>query len=232
MWNIGLDEAQTGIKIAGRNINNLKYIDDTTLMTESGEELMKVKEESEKIGLKLSIQKTKIMASGPITSWQIDGEMMETVGNFILGGSKITADGDCSHEIKTLAPWKKSYDQPRQHIKKQRHCFTNEVLSSQSYGFSSSHVWMWELNYKESWVPKSWCFWTVLLKKTLESPLDYKEIQPVHPKGNLSWLLIGRTDIEAETPVRWPPDVKNWLVWKDPNAGKDWKWEEQVDNRG
>ena len=123
-------------------------------------------------------------------------------------------------------------EKPRQHIKKQRHYFANKGPSSQSYGFSSSHVWMWELNYKESWVPKSWCFRTVLLKKTLESPLDYKEIQPVHPKGNLSWLLIGRTDIEAETPVRWPPDVKNWLVWKDPDAGKDWKWDEQVDNRG
>ena len=142
MRNARLDEAQAGIKTAGRNINNLKYIDDTTLMTESGEELMKVKEESEKIGLKLSIQKTKIMASGPITSWQIDGETMETGRDFIFWGSKITADGDFSHEIKTLAPWKKSYDQPRQHIKKQRHCFTNEVLSSQSYGFSSSHVWM------------------------------------------------------------------------------------------
>jgi len=117
MRNARLDEAQAGIKTAGRNINNLKYIYDTTLMTESEEELMKVKEESEKIGLKLSIQKTKIMASSPITSWQIDGEIMETVGNFILGGSKITADGDCSHEIKTFAPWKKSYDQPRQHIK-------------------------------------------------------------------------------------------------------------------
>ena len=116
MRNARLDEAQAGIKTAGRNINNLKYIDDTILMTESEEELMKVKEESEKIGLRLNIQKTKIMASSPITSWQIDGEMMETVGNFILGGSKITADGDCSHEIKTLAPWKKSYDQPRQHI--------------------------------------------------------------------------------------------------------------------
>ena len=116
MRNAILDEAQAGIKTAGRNINNLKYIDDTILMTESEEELMKVKEESEKIGLRLNIQKTKIMASSPITSWQIDGEMMETVGNFILGGSKITADGDCSHEIKTLAPWKKSYDQPRQHI--------------------------------------------------------------------------------------------------------------------
>ena len=103
---------------------------------------MKVKVESEKVGLKLNIQKTKIMASGPITSWQIDGETMKTVTDLIFLGSKITADGDCSHEIKTLAPWKKSYDQPRQHIKKQRHYFTNKGLSSQSYGFSSSHVWM------------------------------------------------------------------------------------------
>ena len=123
MRNTGLIEAQAGIKIAGRNINNLRYADDTTLMAESKEELksllMKVKEESEKPGLKLNIQKTKIMASGPITSWQIDGE---TVRDFIFWELQITADGDCSHEIKTLAPWKKSYDQPRQHIKKQRHC--------------------------------------------------------------------------------------------------------------
>ena len=122
MRNTGLEEAQAGIKIAGRHINN-RYADDTSLMAESEEELksllMKVKEESEKVGLKLNIQKTKIMASGPITSWQIDGETVETVSDFILGGSKITADGDCSHEIKTLTPWKKSYDQPRQHIKKQ-----------------------------------------------------------------------------------------------------------------
>ena len=103
---------------------------------------MKVKEESEKVGLKLNIQKTKIMASGPITSWQIDGETVETVADFILGGSKITADGDCSHEIKTLAPWKESYDQPKQHIKKQRHYFVNKGPSSQGYGFSSSYVWM------------------------------------------------------------------------------------------
>ena len=118
MRNAGLDEAQAGIKIAGRNMNNLRYADDTTFMAESEEELksllMKVKEESEKVGLKLNIQKTKIMASGPIPSWQIDGETMETVTDLILGGSKIIADGDCSHEIKkTLAPWKKSYDQPR-----------------------------------------------------------------------------------------------------------------------
>ena len=150
MQNARLDEAQAGIKIVGRNINNLRYADDTTLMAESEEELtsllMKVKEESEKVGLKLSIQKTKIMASSPIVSWQIDGE---TVRDFVLGGSQITADGDCSHEIKTLAPWKKSYDQSRQHIKKQRHHFANKVPSCQSYGFSSSHVWMWELDYKE-----------------------------------------------------------------------------------
>ena len=144
--NAGLDEAQAGIKIAGRSINNLRYVDDTTLMAESKELkslLMKVKEESEKVGLKLNIQKTKIMASSPITSWQIDGKTMATVTDFILLGSKITADGDCSHEIKkALAPWKKSDDQPRQHIKKQRHYFANEGPSSQSYGFSSSHVWM------------------------------------------------------------------------------------------
>ena len=125
MRNAGLDEAQAGIKIAGRNTNNLRYADDTTLMAESEEELksllMKKKEESEKVNLKLNIQKTKILASSPIASWQIDGRIMETVTDFIFLGSKITACGDCSHEIKTLAPWKKSYDQPRQYVKKQRH---------------------------------------------------------------------------------------------------------------
>ena len=115
----------------------------------------------------------------PITSCQIDGETMETVRDFNFG-SKIITDGDYSHEIKTLAPWKKSYDQPRQHIKKQRHHFANKCPSSQNYGFSSSHVWMWELDYKESWALKNWCFWTVVLEKTLENPLDCKEIQPVH----------------------------------------------------
>ena len=146
MRNAELDEAQAGIKITGRNINNLGYADDNTLMSESEELkslLMKVKEESEKVGLKLNIWKTKIMVSGPITSWQIDGETMETVTDFILRVSKITADGECSHEIKRrLAPWKKSYDQPRQYIQKQRHYFVNKGPSSQSYGFSSSHVWM------------------------------------------------------------------------------------------
>ena len=143
MRNAGLEETQAGIRIAGRNINNLRYADDTTLMAESEEELksllMKVKVETERVGLKLNIQKTKIMASGPITSWQTDGE---TVTDFIFLGSSITADGDCSHEIKTLTPWKKNYDQPRQHVKKQRHHFTDKGPHSQGYGFSSIHVWM------------------------------------------------------------------------------------------
>ena len=120
-----------------------------------------------------------------------------------------------------------NYDQPRQHIKKQRHYVVNKGPSSQGYGFSSSHVWMWELDYKESWVLKNGCFWTVVLEKTLESPLDSKEIQPAHLKGNQSWIFIGRTDAEAETPKLWPPDVKNWLIWKDPDAGKDSRWEEK-----
>jgi len=118
-------------------------------------------------------------------------------------------------------------DQPRQHIKKQRHYFTNKGLSSQNYAFSSSHVWMWELHYKGSWTLKNWCFWTVVLEKTLENPLDCKEIQPVPPKGNLSWINIGRTDAAAETPILWAPDAKNWLIGKDPDAGKDWRWEEK-----
>ena len=126
-----------------------------------------------------------------------------------------------------LAPWKKSCDEPGQHIQKQRHYFANKRPSCQSYGFSSSHVWMWELDHKESSVLKNWCFWTVVLEKTLESPLDCKEIQPVHPKGNQSWIFIGRTDAEDEAPILWPPDAKNWLIWKDPDAGKDWTWEEK-----
>ena len=122
-----------------------------------------------------------------------------------------------------LTPWKKSYDQSRQHIKKQRHYFANKGPSSQSYGFFSSHVWMWELDYKESWVLKNWCFWTAMLKRTLEISLDCMEIQPVHPKGNEFWIFIGRTDAEAEIPILWPPDVKNWLIWKDSDARKDWR---------
>ena len=126
-----------------------------------------------------------------------------------------------------LTPWKKSCEQPRQHIKKQRHYFANKGLSSQSCGFSNSCVWLWELDCEESWAPRNWCFWTVVLEKTLESPLECKEIQPVHPKGNSSWIVIGTTDVEAETPILWPPDAKNWLIWKDPDAGKDWRQEEK-----
>ena len=109
----------------------------------------------------------------------------------------------------------------------QRHYFANKGSSSQSYAFSSSHVWMWELGYREGWAPKNWCFWNVVLEKTLESPLDCKEIQPVHPKGNQSWIFIGRMDVKAETPILWPPDAKNWLIWKDPDAGKIWRQEEK-----
>ena len=126
-----------------------------------------------------------------------------------------------------LAPWKKSDGQPREHIKKQRHYFANKNPSSQGYGFSCGHVWMWNLDCEESWVPKNWCFWTVLLEKTLESPLDCKEIKPVNPKGNQCWIFIGRIGAEAEAPILWPPDAKNELIWKDPDPGKDWRQEEK-----
>ena len=142
-------------------------------MAQSEEELksllMKVKKESEKVGLKLHIQKTKIMASGPITSWQIGGETMQTVADFILGGSKITADGDCSHEIKRRLLLGRKAMTNLDSILKSRDYFADKGPSSHSYGFSSSHVWMWELDYKEGWVLKNWCFWTVMLEKTLES---------------------------------------------------------------
>ena len=126
-----------------------------------------------------------------------------------------------------LSPWKKSYDKPKQHLKKQRHYFVNKGSSSQGYGFSSSHVWMWDLYYKESWVSKNWCFWTVVLEKTLESPLDCKEMQLAHSKGNQFWIFIGSTDVEAETPVLWPHDAKNWLIWKELDAGTNLRQEEK-----
>ena len=141
-----------------------------------------------------------------------------------FGGSKITADGDCSHEIKSrLLLGRKAMTTLDSIFKKQRHYFADRGPSSQSYGFSCSHVWMWELDYKESWVLKNWCLWTMVLEKTLESPLDCKEIQPVHPKGNQSRIFIGRTDAEVETLILWPPDGKNWLIWKDHDAGKEWR---------
>ena len=192
MWSARLDKAQAGIKIARRNISNLRYADDTTLMAESEEELksllMKVKEEIEKAGLKLNIQKTEIMASSSITSWHIDGETMETVVDSIFVGSKITADDDCHHEIKRRLLLGRKVMTNLDSLLKSRDVSLS-TKSSQGYGFSSSHVWMWELDYKESWAWKNWCFWTVMLEKILESPLDCKEVQSVHSKGDQSWVF-------------------------------------------
>ena len=165
---------------------------------------MKVKEESEKVGLKFNIQKTKIMASGPITSWQIDGETVETVRNFIFWVPK-------SQQIVTATMKLKDASS----------------LEGKLWPISNSHAWMWKLDYKESWVLKNGCFWTVVLEKILESPLDSKEIQLVHPKEDQSWVFIGRNDVEAKIPILWPSEVKNWLIWKDPDVGKDWRQEEK-----
>ena len=148
---------------------------------------------------------------------------METVRDFILGGSKITADGDCGHEIKRrLLLGRKATTNPDNTLKS-RHYFADKGPYSQSYGFSSSHVWTWELDHKERWAPKNWCFWTVVLEKILGSPLDCKEIKPAHPKGTQSWIFIGRTDAEAEASILWPPDLKSCIIRKDPDARKDWR---------
>ena len=162
------------------------------------------------------------------TSWQIDGETVETMADCIILGSKIAADGDCSHEIKTLTPWKESYHQPIHYIKKQRYHFTNKGPYSQNYGFSSSHVQMWELDNKEGWVPKNECFSTVVLEKTLESPLDCKEIQPVHPKGDQSWVFTGKTDAKLKFQYFGHLMQRARLIGKDPDAGKNWGQEEKV----
>ena len=152
---------------------------------------------------------------------------METVTDFIFLCSKITANGYCSHEIKRRLLLGRESMTNLDSILKSRDFCANKGPSSQGYWFSSSQVWVWQLDYKERWTPKKWCFWTVVLHKTLESALDCKDIQPVHPKGNQSWIFIGRTDAEAETPVLWPPDVNNWFIGKDPDAQKDWRWEEK-----
>ena len=150
------------------------------------------------------------MASSPISSWQIDGEHWKQWEALFWGAPKSLQMVTAVMKLKDACSLEESSDQPsRQHIKKQGHYFADKGPSSQSYGFSSGCVWMWELDYKESWVLKNLCFWTVVLEKTLESPLDCKEIQPVHPKGNQSWIFIGRTDADAETPILWLPDVKN-----------------------
>ena len=168
------------------------------------------------------------MASGPIFSWQIDGETMEMVTAFIFLGSKIPADGDCSHEIKRrLLLGRKIMTNLDSIFKSRDIALPTQVRLVKAMVFSSGHGWMWELDYKESWALKNWCLWTVVLEKTLESPLDCKEIQPVSPKWDQSWMFIGRTDVESETPILWPPDAKSWLIGKDPHAGKDWGQEEK-----
>ena len=209
----GLEETQAGIKIVGRNINNLRYADDNTLMAESEEELksllMKVKEESEKVGLKLNIQKTKIMASGPITSWEIDGEQWKQCQTLFWGGSKITADGDCSHEIKRrLLLGRKVMTNLDGILKSRDITLPTKVRLVKAMVFP---VVMYEC---ESWTVmkaerrrtdafEMWCW------RRLESPLDCKEIQPVHPKGDQPWVFTGRTDFEAETPILWPANEKS-----------------------
>ena len=159
------------------------------------------------------------MASSPITSWQTDGE---TVTDFTLGGSKITEDGDCSHEIKRCLLLGRKFMANLDSVLKSRDItLSTNVCLVKAMVFSNSHVWMWELDYKESWALKNWCFWTVVWEKTLESPLDCKKIQPVHPKRDQSSVFAGRTAVEALTPLLWPPDVKSWLIWKDPDVGRD-----------
>ena len=237
MWNAGLDEAQAGIKIARRSISNCWYADDTTLMAEREEELksllMKLKDETEKVGLYVNIQKTKIMASGHITSWQIDGETVKTVTDFIFLGSKITTHGYCSHEIKRHLLFGRKVMTNLDSILKSRDItLMTEVCLVKATVFPAVMLCMWDLDFKESWVQKNWCFWTVMLVKTLESSLDSKEIQPVHSKENWPWTFIGRTEAEAEVPILWPPDAKNWLIWKAPDAGKDWRREEKGIDRG
>ena len=231
MWNAGVGEAQAGIKTAGRNINNLRNADDTTLMAESKEELksllMKVKEESEKVGLNLNIQKRKYMASGPITSWQIDGETMETVTDFIFLGSKITAEGDCSHEIKRCFLLGRKSMTNLDSILKSR-----DITLPTKVHLVKAVVFPVVMYGCESWTIKKvgrqsidafelWC------RRNSWESLGCEEIQPVHPKGNQSWIFFGRTDVEAEIPILWPPDAKSWLIRKDPDAGKDWRQEEK-----
>ena len=207
MKNAGLEEAQAGIKTARRNINNLRYADDTTLMAESEEELkslvMKVKEESEKVGLKLNIQKTKIMASSPITSWEIDGETVETVSDFIFLGSKISADGNCSHEIKRHLLLGRKVMTNLDSILKGRditlptkvHLVKAMVFPVVMYGCESWTVKKAELRRIDAF--ELWC-WRRLL-----------QVQPVHSEGDQSWVFIGRTDAKAETLILWPPYAKS-----------------------
>ena len=209
MRNAGLEETQAGIKTVRRNINNFRYADDTTLTAESEEELksflMKVKEGNEKVDLKLNIQKTKIMASGPITSWEIDGETVETVSDFILGGYKITADDECSHEIKRCLLFGRKVLTNLDSIFKSR-----DITLPTKVHLVKAMVFPVVMYGCESWTGKrAECQRTVVLEKTPESPLDCKVIQPVHSEGDQSWVFFGRTDAEAETPIVWPFHAKS-----------------------
>ena len=183
--------------------------------------LMKVKEESEKAGLKLSLQETKILASSPIASWQIDGETVETVTDFIFLDSKNHYRWWLPWNLKTVAPWKESYDQSRRHIKKQRHYFASNGLSSQSNGFSSSHVWMWELDCKKSWAPRTdvfelWCWRRLLRVPWTARRSDKTILKEISPGCSLEGLML-----KLKLPIFWPPDAKSWLIGKDPDVGKD-----------
>ena len=185
--------------------------------------LMRVKEKSEKTDLKLNIQKTKIMASHPITSWQIEGEKLEAVKDFLFLGPRITVDGDCSHEIKSCL-LKESYDKPRQYIKIRYSTLWTKVHIVKAMIFP---VRMWELDHKKGWALKKWCFPFVVLEKTPEVPLNFKEIKPVSPQGNQSWIIIGTTVAEPEASVLWPLDAKSQFTGKEPDTGKGWRQKEK-----
>ena len=235
IWNV-LDEAQAGIKMAGRNINNLRYADDTTLIAESEEELksllMKLKEQSEKAGLKLSIRKTKIMASSPNTSWQIDAETMETMKDFTFLGSKITANGDYSHKIKRcLFLGRKAMRNQENALKSRDITLTAKVgiVKVMVFPVAMYGCEIWTIKKAEHWRVDA--FYCGVGEDSWEF-LDHKEITSVNSKGNQPWIFIERMDAEAEAPVFWSPDVMLWLIRKDPDAGKDWRQEKKGTTRG
>ena len=229
MRNVGLKEHKLESRLLGEiSITSDKQRTSPLWQKMKKSLLMKVKVENEIVGLKLNIKKTKIMAFVSITSWQIDGQTVETVADFISGGSKITADGDCSHEIKRhLLLGRKVMTKLDSIFKSRDITLPTNVCLVKAMVFPAIMYGCESWTIKKSWVLKNWCFWTVVLEKTLESLLDCKEIHPVHPKGNQSWMFIERTDVEAETPILGLPDAKSWLIWKDPYAGKDWRQEEK-----
>ena len=178
------------------------------------------------------LNKVRFLASAPCLLDSLDCHAanrasLASLDSVILCSRHTSSNENLRNNRRPIINYQVNCRQPRQHNKNQRHCFANKDLSSQGC-FTSGHVWMWELDYKERWEPKNWCFWTVVLEKILESPLDYKEIQPVHPKGDQSWVCTRRADVEAETPILWPPDAESWLIGKDPDAGKDWRREKRT----